>query len=241
MPILEQKSVGNQLSRCNDIDTLSIYRLPITAEEVVPKLGNFQILVHLSIAYCKLSNEISYSICTHLRVMQKLEELDLTENSIGSNGVEAFVDSILSWGSNSPLTSLDLVKCEIPSGLELLKALTYCPKLNSLVLSRNPLAGSLKDLPPNSRFLDLTDFCLEKISLTCRDIQALVAVIQNRGMPCLRVLGFGYDKLGDTRYDSAMLALKYILSNSEIFTFINGTHADQAFVTNINSELQRRL
>ena len=262
MPLLEQKNLGNQISRCNCIERLIIPDLPMIAQAVVPKLGNFKHLVSLDFAFCQLPNEICYSACTHLRSMQKLEELDLRENSIGYNGTEALVDSILSWGSNSPLRILALINSEIPSGLGLLKALTCCRKLQFLYLSQNPLAGSLKDLPPNVHFPELYAFHVSDISLTGEDIQALAAVIKNKGMPLLDHLDFGYNQLSDTKYDLEMVsdqplqrlnladesvetlqALKCILGDSDLGATVNSCCGDtkHAFVTNIDSELQRRF
>ena len=270
MPILEQKNLANQLPTCTCIERLIIPWLTVIAQAVVPNLGNVHLLVVLNFACCQLPNEVCYSLCKHLRSMQKLEELDLRENSIGCNGTEALVDSILSWGSNSHLTYLFLGNCEISSGLELLKALTCCRKLRLLTLSHNPLAGSFKDLPPNVHFPNLSSFYLSDISLTGvettsltgEDIQALAAVIQNKGFPSLRVFEFEYDKLSAAKHDSLLLsdqtveslnladesvetlqALKCILGDSNLAATVSGCYEDakHAFVTNIDSELQRRL
>ena len=62
------------------------------------------------------------------------------------------VDSILSWKSDSQLSELKLAKCEMGSGSDLLKALSFCYELEVLYLHGNPLAGSFKDLPPNICF-----------------------------------------------------------------------------------------
>ena len=200
--------------------------------------------------------------------MQKLEALDLTDSSIGCNGAEALADSITSWGLNSPLKILALTNCKITSGLELLKSLAYCLKHECLELSQNPLARSLKDLPPNTSFPDLRWLYLSQTSLTGEDIQALAAVIKNKGMPSLQDFQFGYDKLNDTKYDSALLndqllerlnladesvetlqALKYILGNSGWDAMIDGGDTDSTsyicdgdiFVKYVESELQRRF
>ena len=108
MPILEQKNLANHVARCKCIEILSTPHLPTIAKAVVPKLGNFQFLVCLDFGYCELCNETCYSMCTHVRSMKKLEELDLSVNSIDNNGVEALTDSISSWGLNSPLRKLEL-------------------------------------------------------------------------------------------------------------------------------------
>ena len=199
--------------------------------------------------------------------MKKLKKLNLQGNSIGCNGTESLVDSISAWGTNSPLKSLVLNNCKITSGLELLKTLARCPKLECLELSQNPLAGSLKDLPPNTSFRDLQCLYLSQISLTGEDIQALAAVIQNNGMSSLRVFHFGYDKLSDTKHYAAMLndqplgkmnlkdesletlqALKYILGDSSLNTMMDGCEncstpsgCSGIIVNYIDSELQRRF
>ena len=193
--------------------------------------------------------------------MQKLEELILTENSLGFNGTKALVDSISSWGSRSPLRNLGLINCKISSGLELLKALTCCHQLYTLCLSHNPLAGSLKNLPSNLHLPSLDLFQIPDTSLTREDIQALAAVIQNKGMPNLRNLGLGYDKLNinedstlshdlelerpDLRDESVetLHALKFILADSGLTTMISGElneYTGELFVKIIDAELQRR-
>ena len=132
MPTIEQKNLANQLSRCKSMEILAIPHLSIIAQAVAPKLGNFPLLVSLDFSYCELSKDICCSMCKHLQAVRKLEKLNLTLNSIGSNGTKALIDSISSWGSKSPLRKLELINCEISSGLELLKALTYCHQLDEL-------------------------------------------------------------------------------------------------------------
>ena len=266
MPTLEQKSLGNQIARCNCIEILHIPYLPIIAQEVAPELGNFYDLVTLDFNYCDLSEEICCSICKHLRAMRKLEELNLTVNSVGCSGTKALVDSISSWESKSPLRKLELINCEISSGSELLKALTCCHQLFELNLSLNPLAGSLKDLPSNAHFPDLYWFEIVDTSLTGEDIQALATVIKNKGMPSLKHFEFGYYKLSDTEYNSTLLddqplerlslrdepvetlhALKYLLGGNSFSVTISGdssygshSYYGDIFVKYVDSELQRR-
>ena len=71
---------------------------------------------------------------------KQLIDLNISDNTIGEAG-HYLVQSITSWGDNSPLQTLDLGLCSIPEQVwpELLQSLSSCNQLTDLHLSGNTI------------------------------------------------------------------------------------------------------
>ena len=139
VPVLSEK-----LSSCDKQKHFHIPRMTHTALLLVSNLGTKTNLTHLDLNDCGLSEKLCITLCQQLQHLPCLKYLNLSENTIGSEGAEHLAESMTSWGPDPPLKQLNLSRCSIEgSGAEkLIKSLQFCRRLEEIHMDYNRIGST---------------------------------------------------------------------------------------------------
>ena len=103
LPISVSKSLGWELSACQNLSCLEIPNKPLVAAAIVDSLGPNRNLEYLDVNLCKISGCNGEQLCKQFHQLQNLKVCDLSGNALGNAGND-LAESILSWGVNHTLT-----------------------------------------------------------------------------------------------------------------------------------------
>ena len=172
-----------------------------------------------------ISTTGSVQLMQALTTCRNLKKLVLYNNYLGEAVIQ-LSSALKAWGSNSPLSWLDLYDCKIdPSKCTLLMtSLSTHTNVGVLRLAKNPIGGAFQTLDPGLIYPRLSDLDMPNTSLLKGDILALASYIRNGGMPSLNKLSIGYKNIGEfgNEGEEVLKAFAVMVRKVRAFALVEG-------------------
>ena len=180
------------LTTCQNITHLNLSGNHVGASgkylaEAINNWGDVPSLQTLYLENCSIPEESCTEILRTLTTCQKLKNLNLSGNHVGTSG-KYLAEAINNWGDVPSLQLLYLENCSIPEErcCEILRTLTNCRKLENLILSGNYVGASGKYLADAIKnwgdVLSLQSLWLKNCSIpeeSCAEILRILTNCQN--------------------------------------------------------------
>ena len=190
LELFQSLSSCKHLSRlslsCNTIGEAGHYLV-----QSITSWGDNPPLEHLDLYNCSIPEQVRLELFQSLSSCKHLSRLSLSRNTIGEAG-RYLVQSITSWGADTPLQHLNLYNCSIPEQVwpELLQSLSSCQQLRHLDLDINTITGCLSSFlsDPHPGITDLEYLDLKQTAMNKSDLQHLTHLIKSNKFPSLKRL-----------------------------------------------------
>ena len=138
------------LKNCRHLIELSLVRNNIGCEgaeclaKSIKSWGSDHPLLELNLNRCNIIDSGAGQLMVALKNCRHLNKLDLSDNNIESEGADCLAESIRSWGQDTPLQQLWLLRCNIEgSGAEkLMEALKECRRLKDIDMTHNKIGST---------------------------------------------------------------------------------------------------